>query len=451
MSLILEALAALLLLFIYFWGLLLFAENVSMGSAFVLTIYVAEAIFIYLPSFSVGIYVYPQDLLFLTLGLAGALRMLRSRRFTYQALLILALGALSAFSVMRGFLQFSIKQAGNESRADAYLIAALLYFASFAYDRCLVSKIIRQWLIAATVLLALCLFRWAATGLGLAIVAWWSNIIAGFPFRVLVASQAYFLLIAAMLSLHLKLTVAGSQWSRNVGLVLLPTSVLLQHRTVWVCAAAGLLFLTFGYGRKHKRFFSAMILSVLAAMAVASIMLLNRAEEVTSFQEAVQNRDDWVWRVQGWQELYDKQLDAGLISVLIGSPYGTGFDRTIDGQSVDVATHNYYLNVLLRQGFVGLLCLIAFFLSLWRKIGCIPAQLRTYLFPDKSFWQILVLMTLLYSCAYSPSYAELMLLGILVGMLSSSSRVQQQTLERAMRPASLPNFVAASSLWERSL
>ncbi|MEU5547919.1 hypothetical protein AB0G85_37375 [Streptomyces sioyaensis] len=82
---------------------------------------------------------------------------------------------------------------------------------------------------------------------------------------------------------------------------------------------------------------------------------------------AASGQDDHtlVWRADGWLELLP-QLRTPL-DWLIGLPFGTGYKRVMDGILVSLSPHNYFVQLLLRLGLIGVCALTVLYAAVWRS------------------------------------------------------------------------------------
>ena len=414
---------------------LVLAKRVYVGAAALLVLYVAEAVFITLPAIPLGLYVYPQDVVLFLLASAGLLRFFRLRELGKRRILLGIVFALLLVSIARGLVVFGAKLAGNEARSDFWFMAGLLYFASFKYDEALSQRIVAYWMRAAVALCALAVFRWTAMLLHLGIAAQWSELVADFPMRVLSSSGGFFLLVAALMSAYLMLSGKATRLQRWVLYLAGPIAVILQHRTVWVCAAISILLFLVYAPRVSKKMVAGALAIALAAGVFWMIFVGERGADVQrSFGEAAQNSDDWEWRVSGWSSLWSTHFNDP-VSILVGEPYGTGLGRYIDGHYVDVIAHNEYLQLVLRIGVVGLICFVALYIGSFWAVHRARGRRAELLVPHQNFWRTWVLLSLAYCVTYSPTYDQSLLFGMLIALSLYASQPMLARAPVAVREA----------------
>jgi hypothetical protein len=68
-------------------------------------------------------------------------------------------------------------------------------------------------------------------------------------------------------------------------------------------------------------------------------------------------------RTSGWEYLTSKQHRLGAMADMFGQPFGTGWTRPrVGGGIVEFGPHNWYVELYLRVGLVGVACALALLL-----------------------------------------------------------------------------------------
>ncbi|MFC9245978.1 hypothetical protein ACFT7S_18805 [Streptomyces sp. NPDC057136] len=113
---------------------------------------------------------------------------------------------------------------------------------------------------------------------------------------------------------------------------------------------------------------------LLAACGAAALLLTARYGGGVAASLASSGEGDrtLMWRVDGGLDLLP-QLRT-IQDWLVGLPFGSQYTRLMDGIVASVSPHNYYLQVLLRLGLVGLAALLALYAMAWRSTGPGVAQ-----------------------------------------------------------------------------
>jgi O-antigen ligase len=351
------------------------------------------------------------DLLFVLLLAAATARLLRVERLTTAQRLLIAIGIITLWALARGVGPFGAPAAINEARKFLWFTGVALYFATVESRRDLLDRMVRMWLVTAAVLAGFAMLRWVGNAAGLA---------GGFfgadaDLRVLPADMALLISQAALLSFpYLIERTAG--WRRFLAPAFLVLVLLLQHRTVWIVTAAGVLLLFHRERAIARR----------ALVALAAMLMLLSALVFTVFDDpelqlteqlatSAQSTATFEWRLEGWRSLLVDSGPEDLQEVLVGKPFGGGWARTLpNGRVIDanITPHNFYLESVLRIGVLGLFLLVAVYALALRRTN---ASRRSWspeglLSPTVLF--VMIAVQLIYFLTYSPDLAQAMLLGL---------------------------------------
>ena len=294
-----------------------------------------------------------SDILFVVMSTAAVARLLRIQRFTTPQRLLIAFGLLVAWAIMRGAGPFGVPAAINEARSFLRFIGVALYFSTVEPRRELLDRIGRLWLFAAVALSALAVMRWGALAAG---VTQGMLASATGSVRVLGASDTLVIAIGAFLAFPM-LADRHRKLTRFLGPAMLVVVVLLQHRTVWVVAAAGTAYLLYRQRALAKHALTALVAAVaVLAVLVSTVFYDEEAAATEQLAQSAQRTGTWEWRVAGWTALLRDAGPDGPEEFLAGRPFGTGWERQLGplGRTVDVSPHNYYITVFLRVGVLGL-------------------------------------------------------------------------------------------------
>ncbi|WP_329119642.1 O-antigen ligase family protein [Streptomyces sp. NBC_01465] len=343
----------------------------------------------------------------LTLVLLGAtlLNWLRHRPRTHPALLaLLALLALTAGSVLRGAAVFGVPHAGNEARtAFLQVLCAALFTATLPDPRAALRQLARVWVACAFALAALAVMWWAQAGIG---ASSGTVLIDGElqDARPMGAPEALLIGQAAVLLLYGTL----GRRARPLAWPLLLVVVLMQHRTAWVATAAMLAVLLLtrragGLSRPLRLLYA----TVLASVCAGALALGSGGHVTSSLVASGEDAHTLDWRLSGWSALLGQARDGA--DWLLGLPFGSGYARLAGGVLITVSPHNYYLQLTLRIGLVGLAAFLLLYALLWRSAPRLSPDLARGL-PLRA-----LLCGQLVFCAADPSYPEqALLLGLFI-------------------------------------
>ena len=366
------------------------------------------------------------DLLFLIFMTAATARLLRSDRLTFPHRLLIALGLLVVFSIVQG-VGLHGAAAGNEARPFLRFIGVALYFSTAEPRRDLFNRIGGFWLAVSVTLSILAVVRWGALAAGVN-----SGVLASSTgtVRVLPSGQTLIIAVGAVLALPL-LADRERGLIRFLGPAMLVVVVLLQHRSVWVVAAAGTVYLLFRKRAVAKQALTALAAGVIIFGVLVSTVFYQGDEDVTEqLSGATQQTGTWDWRVAGWVALLTDSGPEGPLELAVGKPFGEGWDRQLEprGRVISVSPHNHYVSTYLRLGVLGLLgTLLIYSFALRGTHKAARARVPDYGLLDPDFLNVVLGMQLLYYIPYSVDIYQAMLLGLACAMASSSATSGQES------------------------
>jgi O-Antigen ligase len=305
-----------------------------------------------------------------TLVLGAALaRLLRMRRLnTYQRWLILFM-VLLVLSLLRGVIAFGVQTSVNAFRLIEFWIAAALYFATLRPSPLVYNRIAKVWVWMTVPLMAIVLARWMAVFTGVDVGVPREQFGADAAIRVLDGPYTFFLAQGFILTLPFWRQDQRSQPIRILGILLLLIVVLLDRRTAWVALLAGMMTLMLHDRRLGRRAIWAVVM-ILGVVIGAYSTLQIAATPGEPLAQAASDTGSATWRVEGWVVLLSQWARSPL-NWLTGEPFGTSFLRRVEGSEVAAGPHDFYIEILLRTGVLGLLALLALTVGLlvatWRR------------------------------------------------------------------------------------
>jgi hypothetical protein len=398
---------------------------------------VIEVLLVNVPSFNIGVAIFPRDIGVLLL-LSGTLFQVQRLQGRHPLiLLLLAFTALITLSLLRGVVVYGVQTAVNEARSFIYFTVALLFFST-ASGTSESSSIRRSPIfLCAIVLLLVALFRWTATLLGLSVAQQWADVVYTKPMRVLNAAQTLFLAEVGILLLAAQFTGAQTVPGRRLLLASLVGVLILQHRSVWIAAIIGAMLITWQGGKNKIHIWVFVAIAAVLIVSLLTLLLPSQAAPLLeAFQESVtevsSEQSTWNWRTEGWFDLVQNSGSTGL-EWAVGKPFGSGYSRSINGQEVEVSPHNCYLQAFLRTGVAGLLALAA--ISIGACVG-VTRLIRQTAGIERT--KVLAMagvcgMQLAYFIAYGPNMEQGMFLGISVQMAISRRGNGFAPMRRAIR------------------
>ena len=350
-----------------------------------------------------GLIITPADVTAAVLAGAAVVRILFGHAARGRGYLWL-LTAVLALNVARGAALYGTPVALNEARGWTYLLAAGLYAATLPVATP------RWWARALTSVClwlgAVALVGYARTGLEPVQVR--VNLAGELvdPRPVTAAGAA---LIAATVLLSTR-WVHGRAVRRCGWLLFAVLLVTLQHRTVWVAAAAAGCYLLATALRAGGRRQLSAVLTVAAGAVIVPALVSSRLAAESAVAQSAADDDTFLWRLDGWGQLLHQSTAPQ--DVLLGRPFGSGFDRVIRGFEVAVSPHSQYVETYLRFGVVGCVALVLLLVAAWRSAGVAAAAFGVS--PQ------VVRAVLLFVAAYGVTYRwdpfQLAVLGTVLGV-----------------------------------
>lgn len=388
----------------------------AFGAGLVMALYVLNAVTVSpLQGEFAGFTLYPEDVVFGGLFTVALLRLTVGGRLSARHWPWVLFGAVTLVSFAMGSQWYGVKPAGVEYRAVFYVLAGCLYSASFRVDSELAGRMVRLWLGAAVLLVALAWFRWAAEFLELGIRSQWAGVGGDNRMRVLNAGQAFFLSQAFVATVYLYRYVTARAALLGGSALLLLTVILLQHRSVWVVTAACCLVLAWRE-RALRRLLRVSVLALL--LGAPAYLLVSRYADIvgeslrSSAAEPFDSRRSTIaWRAVLWEEHLVEFAALSGAQTWFGTGFGNPAIYSVEGRAVSNAAHNYFVFALNRMGVLGLISLMLAYGLLLRQLRGRPGSW--------DYLGLFVTMTagqLVYFMAYSPSFEQGLVAGTALGL-----------------------------------
>ncbi|NMO90290.1 O-antigen ligase [Actinomycetospora sp. TBRC 11914] len=394
-------------------------RRAEVGAALVFLSAIIQAVFIFaVPSVSVGgMRVGCTDVAAVIVLAAAAARCLRLRRFGRYQYWLLLLSVLLLVSLVLGMAQHGIQTSVSDSRQYLFFVGAALYMATFRPAADLYDRIGRIWLMAAVLMILLACARWMRVFAGVDLGVPAERYGVDTAVRVLDGPYAFFLAGPLLLTVPFWLR-RGQQarWVPILGAVLLVVLIALDRRTVWLAVVIGISVLLLRGRRLGAR-------SVALVVAASIVTVLTFAGDVQARDQvpagAVTSTGSVTWRVEGWSDVI-ASWSASPVSWLIGTPFGGGFARTIDGSSTNAHPHNFYIETMIRAGLGGLIALLALTVGLLRRVWRIPVGATRLLEPG--VLAPLLAMQLVWYITWVPGLEQGIVTGMAVAVALAGAR-----------------------------
>ncbi|MFV1990598.1 MAG: O-antigen ligase family protein [Acidimicrobiales bacterium] len=363
-----------------------------------------------------GFRISPSDVGFALIAGAATFRLIKVERRTSAQVLLVVLGSVGVANLVRGMGGGAIEVPFPGFRTYLAFVSPALYFSTVTLDIETRRGIANAWFWAGAAMAAVVVTRWvgrvSGTDLGIFDATYDAAI------RVLSGPQTMFVASGAVVLLLGGIDTSGSaaRRERQMGAVLMVMAIILNRRTAWLALAVALAILLFrnrSAGRRMAKVIAASVVILAASLG----FILNSAGELSSAAQGVTDSGTLSWRVEGWAELLQTQ-PQGPVDYLFGLPFGNGYARTIDGVTVTVSPHNFFIQTFLRSGIIGLGALMA---VLWISMKAAlsgPPDERGQL--SDNHLVILLAMLVVWLLTWTPGAEQGLILGLAAGIASLS-------------------------------
>ena len=340
-------------------------------------------------------------------------------------LILLVWSSVLGLNYILGLRAFGLQVATNEFRSDFYIICIALYVASL--------DIARVWLKIET------LFLFGAFCFSIIAIIGFLDGDFSREGRPIGASHALFILQALLIAIFMHSRGDLHPYYIPFLVALFPLLIVLQHRSIWIVAIISLaLVLWFLPSLRSALIKWGVIGTAVCGGLCALVFGATILEALTdSYEDAASSSLDpsggdgsgttFSWRVQGWTSLLTGEQMDSVREVLIGNPFGTGWERivlTSDGvkQVRMESPHNFYVQTLLRGGALGLLALIALHGILLRGLFKHAKQDEAAR-PILLCMAVLIASQLVFYIVYGSDYIQAIFLGSAIAWLRNSETV----------------------------
>lgn len=312
-----------------------------------------------------GLPVSVPDGIFVLVTLAGVARVTRLRRLAHVHWLLLLIWVLVVVSLVQGATQYG-DAAIREIRPFLRFFGPALYFSTIEPTAEMLERLGRIWLRGVAVLIGLVFLRLAAVvgGVNLGPIAA-THPSASYALRVLPGYESFTIGQAFVLTIPAAVLRPDDRVLRALAVLLGVVMVVLNRRTVYVAVIVGLMIMV-GRSRTLRRGIAPLLLGI---AAVAATLFGTLPDSTVADEPVAQSAVDTgtlVGRIEGWEYLLAEGPEDE--QWLIGTPLGPGFDRVQRGREFGSNPHSYYVLLLLRTGFVGVVAFVSLYVLAGRRL-----------------------------------------------------------------------------------
>lgn len=408
----------------------------AVGVGVIVGMYAAEAMFMSPGGIQLGITIYYTDIVLSFIAVIAILRWLtRAEAPPQQAGWLLYL---VAFVLSLGIgIATNGTSAGVQSRTYFYSMAAGAYALSFPVGPRQVRQLVDALVMVALLFVCLCVYRWIVYYLPIReLMPEEGTYNVDGAIRVIRSFEAILVAQVLVLGLFFAPLSPWTRVARWLTPVLLSIVVVLQHRSVWLASAVGVLgALSVGKagGGKFRQLLLLIGMAIVIALPVALSDKFSGVESdiAGSAEKAVSGQGTAGERLESWQEILKQWAAGGPRSLVLGQSFGSDTSRTVHTEQgvakrISYAAHNHYVQTLSNLGLLGLVgfVMISFFavkglvrLSASDGSPAAPALL------------VIVGMQLVYYIPYGTDYLQQLILGTAISLVASQKMFANQTAE----------------------
>jgi hypothetical protein len=399
------------------------AAALVLGSVVVQAYFVDRVPALALPG---GVQVYVTDIVVALVVGAAVLRLLRLRHFARYQRWLLLLGLLLLVSLVRGVGAFGMQPSIADFRMYLFFAGVAIYFATFAPSDRLYDRIGRIWLAMTIPMMMLVCVRWLAVFAGIDLGVPAEKFGSDAAIRVIDGPFNFFLAHAFVLTIPAWLRGEQERWIRWVSVLLLLFVLVLNRRTVWLAIVVGVAIVMLRDRRLGRR--ALLLVALGAVMSAVAFVWLGGLKEGS--EPLVQSGSgNLTWRLEGWEALVDAWSHSWT-DWAVGQPVGSGFARQVEGLETNVHPHNYYIEIMIRTGVVGLLALLALTVGLLRALWRTSARDAGLLGPG--ILPALLAMQIVWFLTWVPGSEQGLVTGLAIAVAAT------QASRRKLRPRPAP-------------
>ena len=392
---------------------------------------------------TLGINLYFADLIFLLLGFVAAVRLFLSKEFPDRNTAWFFFVALVMLSTVTGLISYG-SAAGVQARSYFYFVIAGSYSMSFPMTAQRLQSIYKALVWVTLVLIFIAFYRWVVYYLPInSLLPPGGTYNIDGAIRVIYSNHA--LVIAQVMVATFFFAVASPSFAliRLMSPLLLGMVVILQHRSVWLAAIAGVLIrLLLGKSKSGSAVSQLIVVGAIAALTAVPLAFTGLSEQVgSSANRAVSSGGTGGERLQSWGEIVKNWYKAGPRSIAIGQSFGADNTRTVvdnrgESKQISYIAHNLYIQTLFNTGLLGLLAYSFTTFYVLMELYKICRTTRSNV--DAEVLLVLIAMQAIYYLPYGVDYLQALLFGAALAFVAKNRVPRPRELRRGNLLNSLP-------------
>lgn len=423
----------------------LFINSATAAMGTMTVIFLIETASMYQLGINLGLYIYPPDALFILMLPAFFYRLIWLKKFNEIPKTWRVLGAVWVVLFAWGLAQNGTAS-GVDSRPFFYVWLGAAYLSTFEYDEAFAQRFIKFFLIMGVGVCIVAYYRWI---MGAVDYEFYRELQAldatGVAFLRVVPSGAAFIVTCALMVVAYKAVSERANYLAWLSSLIFVISIIaMQHRSVWMTAIGGFVALALALRQSRSSGTGSKLIGIVLGGAMLLILIVASGR----FQGAVDSVEGqavsatsttsgtFVGRVDGWQTLLQMWVTSGSpVTYLVGKSFGSGYERYgSDGRKIGFMPHNLYVQLLYRGGLIGLISFLwaigQGFKTLWGRLRDKDEAMAPALFA-------MLVAQLVYYIPYGIDYAQMLLFGLLLGMVTSEKNKSRQNATNSAMTSSL--------------
>lgn len=414
-------------------------KNFGLGLFLIISAFLVDTWTLGGAALNLGINLFFADGVFLLIAFSSLTRFFLNKKTPAKNTAWYLFTALVLISTLTGIASFG-SSGGVQARSYFYFIAAGSYAMSFPMDSRRLISIYKALAVTAFLLIGITVYRWIVYYLPISdlLPPGGTYNIDG-PIRVIYSNHALVIAQVMVASFFFSIITPLYASAKLLSPLLLSMVVVLQHRSVWVAALAGIMA-RFLIGNTKSG--SASSQFVLGLIIVAFIFIpLSMSDKLSGVTQQVSNSAAKALagggtggeRLQSWGELVKKWYAAGPRSILIGQSFGSDSTRTVtdsrgESKQISYVAHNLYIQTLFNTGFLGLVTYAITLVYVLRGLYRICKTERNDVHAEILF--ILLVIQTVYYIPYGVDYLQALLFGAALAYVASNKLVPQEESRR---------------------
>lgn len=404
-------------------------RNFRFGLFLVVLSFMVDTLTLGTAAINLGINLFFPDLTFLLLAFSASVRFFFAKDFPKKNVAWFVFVFFVLISTATGLITFG-SNGGVQARSYFYFVVAGSYAMSFRVSNEQLRSVFNALVVCTLLLIVTAFYRWVVyyTPITSLLPPGGTYNIDG-PIRVIYSNHALVIAQVMVAAFFFALATGGFAISQLLSPLLLGMVIVLQHRSVWLAAMAGVLA-RFLLG-KMKGGSTVRQLAFVAAIAAITAIPLAFNQGLSTVSQQVSNSAAGALsgggtggeRLQSWGEIIKNWYGAGARSIVIGQSFGSDNTRTVtdnrgESKQISYIAHNLYVQTLFNTGLLGLAAYLIAWAHVIFELHRICRTPRDDVFAEVLF--VLIVMQTTYYVPYGVDYLQALIFGVALAYVANN-------------------------------